>query len=486
MTYEELLAQWTAGGGRFVDTTTNENGSIVPGYYDNGSSGLMMGPGGITSLTQNSGGTPGGLDVGSFYGAGGGSSPFQYQQPEQDITRELGLGLVGGAALGGLGLASGAFGAGAAGAAAPAVSQAGALTGAGSFGAELGALGAGGGALTAGGGALAAGGAGAGLLGAVGSAGSSLLSNPALLSAGLGAAAGALGGTQDTTQSSQSGLAPWQLPYAQEALARAQDYSNRPFVPYTGEGVAGFNPTQQNAFDQVAGRANSGDPLVNAARNQQANVIGGGMLNSNPYLAATAKGIGDRMGEAYATGTRGSLTSGAQMSGNDPRYSSAYQQNVFNSDRAFGDSLGQTMSGLYMGNYNQERGAQDTASRASLGFGQDARANTEGLLNVGNQIQGNQQDQLGFQRSQFDRLQNYPTQNLGILQNAINPAYGSQNQSTTPGVGAAQGAIGGALAGTGIYRSLYPQQGAQQPGSLGGYNYGVPTQMPDYFTGGYR
>jgi hypothetical protein len=349
----------------------------------------------------------------------------------------------------------------------------------------LGALGAGGGALTAGGGALAAGGAGAGLLGAVGSAGSSLLSNPALLSAGLGAAAGALGGTQDTTQGSQSGLADWQLPYAREALTRAQDYSNRPFVPYTGEGVANFNPTQQNAFDQVAGRANSGDPLVNAARNQQANVIGGGMLGRNPYLDATAKGVADRMGEGYATGTRGSLTSGAQMSGNDPRYSSAYRQNVGNADRAFGDSLGQAMNSLYMGNYNQERGAQDTASRASLGFSQDGRANTEGLLNVGNQIQGNQQDQLNFQRSQFDRLQNYPTQNLGILQNAINPQYGQQNQSTMPGVGAAQGAIGGALAGAGIYRSLYPQQGAQQPGSLGGYNYGVSTQMPNYLTGGY-
>jgi hypothetical protein len=191
------------------------------------------------------------------------------------------------------------------------------------------------------------------------------------------------------------------------------------------------------------------------------------------------------MGEGYATGTRGSLTSGAQMSGNDPRYSSAYRQNVGNADRAFGDSLGQAMSSLYMGNYNQERGAQDTASRASLGFSQDGRANTEGLLNVGNQIQGNQQDQLNFQRSQFDRLQNYPTQNLGILQNAINPQYGQQNQSTMPGVGAAQGAIGGALAGAGIYRSLYPQQGAQQPGSLGGYNYGVSTQMPNYLTGGY-
>jgi hypothetical protein len=270
-------------------------------------------------------------------------------------------------------------------------------------------------------------------------------------------AAGALAGAADNGQESRtSGLPDWMQPAAQQYVQNALNLSQTPFTPYPGQGVAPMNADQQAAMSQARTLAMQGDPSVNAARAQQANVIGGGMLNSNPYIDQVARGIGDRMGEAYATGTRGRLTAGFQQSGNDPRYSSAYEQTVGNTDRAFADSVGQTMAGLYGDNYRQERGAQDLASRFSPQFANDMRTNTEGLLSAGNQQQQQQQNVNNFDYGQFQQQQQYPFQMNQQLGSAINPAFG-QTTTTNDGVPWWARALGGASAGYAASRSMYPQ-----------------------------
>ena len=270
-------------------------------------------------------------------------------------------------------------------------------------------------------------------------------------------AVGALAGAADNGQESRtSGLPDWMQPAAQQYVQTAQRLSQTPFTPYPGQGVAPMNADQQAAMSQARTLAMQGDPSVNAARAQQANVIGGGMLNSNPYIDQVARGIGDRMGEAYATGTRGRLTAGFQQSGNDPRYSSAYDQTVGNTDRAFADSVGQTMAGLYGDNYRQERGAQDLASRFSPQFANDMRTNTEGLLSAGNQQQQQQQNVNNFDYGQFQQQQQYPFQMNQQLGSAINPAFG-QTTTTNDGVPWWARALGGASAGYAASRSMYPQ-----------------------------
>ena len=323
--------------------------------------------------------------------------------------------------------------------------------------------------------------------GLLGQAGNFLGNNTgALLSAGLGAAAGIAGNgdltnTSTTTgtnssnsllnssqNNSQTGasalsgtstnsLAPWLQGYAQDYVGRAQNQLNQ----------GSTNPDMQMAQGQLRGLAQNGDPLVNSALRQQQSVISGDYLNSNPYIDQVARGIGDRMGEAYATGTRGSLTSNAQMSGNDPRYSSAYQQTVGNADRAYGDALGQAMSGLYMGNYQNERQNQNQAAQYSTNLANFGVANTGNLLQS-----GVQQQQMPWQM-----LQNYGQ--------AINPAFGSTSTNNQIGNTAQTGmqtgmqtgwqtgntsgtqnqniqapnnwmaGIGGAAAGAGIYRNLF-------------------------------
>jgi hypothetical protein len=250
-----------------------------------------------------------------------------------------------------------------------------------------------------------------------------LLSNPALLAAGAGALAGIAGndditstqmqtgtssgsanttGGQTGTTATQSmqGLAPWLQGYAQDYVGRAQQLANAPTS----------NQYLDRAGSLLMGSAD--DPLVQAARAQQQAVIGGGMLNANPYVDQVARGIGERMGDAYAVGTRANTAGRFNNDGNSVAAKSAFGQTNFLNDRAFGDSLGQAMSGLYMGNYNNERAAQDAASRNSLAFGSYGQQAANSLSNFG------QQDWM-----------------RPILQNqaygqAINPAFGSQSNAT--------------------------------------------------------
>lgn len=271
----------------------------------------------------------------------------------------------------------------------------------------------------------------------------SLLTNPALLAMGAGAAAG-IAGNDDITQSQTStangsqGLAPWLQPFAQDFVGRAQQLANAPTS----------NATMDAGRGVLTSLATQGDPLVNAARSQQQNVIGGGLLNANPHIDQVAQNIGNRMGDAYAVGTRANTATRFNNDGNSVGAKSAYGQTNFMNDRAFGDALGSTMSNLYFGNYQQERAAQDAASRGSLGFGTFASGNAQNAYNVG------AQDWMRpfMQNQQFGQ--------------AINPAFGSQtstsgtqNQTITAPNNWMAG-LGGAAMGAGIWNMFNPQRRA--------------------------
>ena len=257
-----------------------------------------------------------------------------------------------------------------------------------------------------------------------------LSGNGGLLSAGLGALAGVAGnGDLTNTQTGSSGLASWMQPYAQDVVARQQFMANQPATNWaldTSQGLLG-------------NYAVHGTPLTNAAMQQQQNVIGGGMLGSNPYIDQVAQNIGDRMGEAYATGTRAGTFSRFNNDGNSVRAKSAFGQTLGNNDRAFGDALGSTMSSLYYGNYANERTAQDAAARGSTG-----------LANFGVQNAGllGQSGADAWQRP-YTQLQNY--------QSSLSPAFGQQT-SSTQNIQAPNNwlsGLGGAAMGAGIYRNLF-------------------------------
>jgi hypothetical protein len=487
MTYDELIAQYLAAGGMLPGMQGEGNIFRAPVVTLPDGRQATMGDTGQLSIYDNmvagTGSSGGGRDV-SVYDPGGGQSIAPYWQAngegdnwQRSLLGALAVG-VGGPALGAAGNALlGASAAPAAAAAAPvaAAPAAAASTAPAAAGVAGGATAAPVAATT---GAL--GGAGA----ALGGIGSSLASNPALVGAALGGLAGASSGGDATTTASRD-LPAWLQPYAQSYLGRADALSQRPFEAYAGQRVANLSPDQQTAMTQVRDLATVGNPLVNQAQGQQANVIGGGMLTANPYIDQVAKNVGDRMGEAYATGTRANLASGANMAGGGgQRYNSAAQQVMGNADRAFGDSLGSTMSNLYMGNYQSERAAQDAASRGSLNFGNFGRQNTEGLLNVGGLAQGTTQNILNANYDEWQQRQGWPMQNLGILGGAINPGFGQTTTQTDPGASTWERVLGGALGGAGIARSLYGGQSNSLYGT-GGQSQGWTPQQLNLNNGSY-
>lgn len=255
-----------------------------------------------------------------------------------------------------------------------------------------------------------------------------LSGNGGLLSAGLGALAGVAGnGDLTNTQTGSSGLASWMMPYAQDVVARQQFMANQPATNWaldTSQGLLG-------------NYAVHGTPLTNAAMQQQQNVIGGGMLGSNPYIDKVAGDITSRMSDAYATGTRAGQMGAASQAGNWG--SSSARQALQMKDRAFADSLGSTLNNLYYGNYQNERAAQDAAARGSTG-----------LANFGVQNAGllGQSGADAWQRP-YTQLQNY--------QSSLSPAFGQQT-SSTQNIQAPNNWLagaGGAAMGAGLWKSIF-------------------------------
>lgn len=276
--------------------------------------------------------------------------------------------------------------------------------------------------------------------------------NSASSMAGNTAATGSATGSTSTAQS--QGLAPWLQGYAQDFVGRAQQLAGAP----------SSNPTMDASRGLLTDYATQGDPLVNAARAQQQSVIAGGMLGANPYLDNVARGIGERMGDAYAVGTRANTATRFNNDGNSVDAKSAYGQTQFMNDRAFGDSLGQTMNNLYFGNYQQERGAQEAAARGSLGFGQFGVNNAQGLYNAGAQ----DWQRPYFQNAQFGQAINpafgsQSTGNTNTAQNDWRNVLSNQNtQGTQQSVMQAPNNVlagaGGALSGMALYNMMFPQR----------------------------
>lgn len=71
---------------------------------------------------------------------------------------------------------------------------------------------------------------------------------------------------QMTSTVNQSNLPEYARPYFEAMMMRAQQVSNDPYVPYTGERLAGFNPQQQQAFNMAGANVGNYQPYFNQAQ----------------------------------------------------------------------------------------------------------------------------------------------------------------------------------------------------------------------------
>lgn len=276
-------------------------------------------------------------------------------------------------------------------------------------------------------------------------------------------------GTQNVTNTTS--IPAYQQDYAIENENAARDIAARPYVPYTGQRVANFNPLQNTGFNQIAtnatGAPESGafDTGIQTATAGQASKYGDTLTPGDvapwmsPYIEgalkpqlaalarnhdATARSI--NAGSA-AAGAFGDARTGVQQGENDRNtgelrsnvYATGYQ-NAF--DRAMAGASGAFTANT--GQFNADRAAQlaaaDEAGRlATTKYGYQKMTGDD-LLSIGKTQQDFDQANLTMAYQDFINQFEYPQEmlNLRLATQAGSP-YGTTRLTQTPYSPTAQG-----------------------------------------------
>lgn len=200
-------------------------------------------------------------------------------------------------------------------------------------------------------------------------------------------------------------------PYWQWSLSQGQDFANTPYQQYGGQRIAGIQPDQTQGFSELRNMNYGTDnPLdtINAAMHQTRDTLNGNYLtgagmdpagnSANPY-----SGFGPKFNQvlqsgqqditnAYNQGTAADTTRLFNMSG--AFGGSAHQNAMANNEAALAKQLGQYTAGMQNDQYNRSGQMAEADLARNSGAYQQERNRMMGAIN-----QGNQQQDLGFQRA---------------------------------------------------------------------------------------
>lgn len=236
---------------------------------------------------------------------------------------------------------------------------------------------------------------------------------------------GNIGSSSQTTQTVNTG--PWQpqQSYLQNLFGRAEGlWQNSPLKPYTGQTFAGLNPTQTSALGTITSMGSTPDAGVTAAQGLNNSTIAGNYLSpdTNPYLKATYQAAADPVTASYMTATAPQTASAFARAG---RYGSgSYDNAVGQNERNLGYTLNNLATGIYGGNYQQERQNQLNAAGMAPGLNQASFFNPTQALMAGNQEQQTQQAGLTNAYNQYMTNQMMPWQNAQMYQGLVGGNYG--------------------------------------------------------------
>ena len=296
---------------------------------------------------------------------------------------------------------------------------------------------------------------------------------------------GSSGSTDTSSQQqniSQTQLPPWVNQAAQQNYALAQNIAQRPLTQYQGQQVADIGPQTQQAWNLAATSGGAGADQYNASQ--------AGFLTAagTPATQVNAQQLSNTNLQPYMNPyTQSVINNTLPLMQQQNALSQNQAANQANSANAFGGSrqgiqqgvaqaqgamnIGQMASQLNQANFGQaQQAATGDISRnlqAQQGNQQANQANINSLISaagglgtLGSQAQQNQrqqflelstagaqqqaqaQNQITANVNQFNQAQQYPGQQLGVLQSALGMTpYGSttmgsstgqQQQTTTP------------------------------------------------------
>jgi hypothetical protein len=271
-------------------------------------------------------------------------------------------------------------------------------------------------------------------------------------------------------------------------LNRGQAAANLPLQQWQGPTIAGFNPTQRAAFDEVNAAQGMALPWVNAAT-QYAGIGAAPVLPSvmgvsganiqqfqNPFTQQVtqaaqqlfneqnAEQLQNVVGDAVSRGAWGGDRAGVaqaelarqQALAQNPALAQILQQ-----------GYGQALQELNTQQQLQLQGGEGDAWRAAnaaaqlSGLGEQAQAGqlagASAQLQVGSLGQQLQQQELNAPIAQFQQQQAFPYQTTNFLQGlveGIGPAFGGSSATTAPGPNLFGQAAGLGISGLGVANQL--------------------------------
>lgn len=222
---------------------------------------------------------------------------------------------------------------------------------------------------------------------------------------GGGGSSGGGGGTSVTTQEIPAELKPLASAYTSKAIG----LSNQPYTPYTGQRYADLNPTQQVGIGATLNRAINGSQTVN---NAESNLNSMMTNQENPYLrgmvgsamdAAKGKVLSQFSGSNYGTSANQEQLATQMMNAANPLLSSAYES---------------------------DQNRRMNAIQMAPTFGNQAYQDAQQIMNAGQVLQDQNQQNLDWQYQKFSEAQDLPYKQLAAMGGVFGSNLGGTSTTT--------------------------------------------------------
>lgn len=312
---------------------------------------------------------------------------------------------------------------------------------------------------------------------------------------------------ETTTQISKTEPPDYVQPYSIQMLQSAGQLANKPYDAYTDDRIAGLTPQHYAGLDMTTQRAIEGSPAINAATEHAANVFNDQYMNrgldmanqvnpyqgqANPYSGSnqymegmidksntnvmdnyrdvvnpSLDAMGRNSGAFGNTGVQATRNKSQeqllqQLSDNENQYrfqDYGQQAQLAESGLNRDSQLASQQQANMLGMYGNERTNQMGAMQFAPALAEQPYIDYQNLLGVGDIYRNAEQQQLDYGYDQWLQEQQYPYQQLDVLQNAVANSMGAvtSNVSSAPSPYASSTTaqnIGTGLAGYGAIQGL--------------------------------
>lgn len=219
------------------------------------------------------------------------------------------------------------------------------------------------------------------------------------------------GGETKTVQEIPTELKPLANAYSNKAIA----LGNQGYQPYEGQRYADLNTTQNLGIGMIQDRALNGSGTMNNAEANLNQFIGG---QSNPYLDAM---VNRAQGNVLANANIAAKRSGSF--GNSGIAEQAAKQ------------MGEVATSMYGNAYESDQGRRMQAIGMAPTFGNAAYQDAQQLMNAGQIMQDQQQQNLDFNYGQFQEAGNLPYKQLAAQAGVFGSGLGGSSTTTSSGGG---------------------------------------------------